>query len=293
MSIVRPQKITVAHSPDADDAFMFYALARGKVDTEGFEFHHTLQDIQKCNVDALRRKFDVTAFSFASYPKIADHYKIMTCGASMGEKDYGPLIVAKTPLTLSALAQKKIAIPGEMTTAALALKLVLPEAKHFRIFPFNRILDAVCSGEADAGLLIHEGQLVFQKKGLFEILNLGRWWWEQEKLPLPLGGNGIAKDLDPVVQIKVDRLLKKSIQYALQHRAEALDYALQFAGDLNPKLTDRFVGMYVNERTLDYGKEGRRAVEKLLQRGMECGLLPHVEPEFLVHSPLSVVHSPL
>lgn len=274
-------KITIAHSPDADDAFMFYALARGKIDTEGFEFHHTLQDIQQCNVDALNRKFDVTAFSFAAYPQIAHHYKVMTCGASMGEKDYGPLLVAQTPMTLQELSEKKIAIPGEMTTAALVLKLALPQAKNFLVLPFNQILEAVCEGKADAGLLIHEGQLVFQKAGLVEILNLGSWWWEKEKLPLPLGGNGIAKDLGEEVQTRVDRLLKKSIQYALINRAEALDYALQFARDLNPKLADRFVGMYVNERTLDYGEEGQRAVEKLLTLAAERGLVTYTKPEFV------------
>lgn len=274
-------KISVAHSPDADDAFMFYPLARGKIETEGFQFEHTLQDIQKCNEDALQRKYDVTAISFAAWPSLAHHYLLMTSGASMGEKDYGPLLVAKTPIVLSELPKKRIAVPGTRTTATLVLKLLAPQANNFIVFPFQQISAAVQRGEAEVGLLIHEGQLTYQQAGLVEVLNLGRWWWQQEKLPLPLGGNVIARDLAPAVRRKVNRLLKKSIQYALAHREEALDYALQFARGLDPKIADRFVGMYVNERTLNYGEVGRQAVERLLQRAADCGLLPRVQPEYV------------
>ena len=258
-------RITVAHSPDADDAFMFYALARGKIDTGGLTFTHTLQDIQKCNEDALHRRFDVTAISFAAYPEVAKHYLLMTSGASMGEKEYGPVLVAKQAIAPEAVVDKTIAIPGKNTTAALLLKMAFPEAKNLKVYPFNQIMGAVLEDKADVGLLIHEGQLTHEQAGLVAIFNFGRWWWEKENLPLPLGGNVIAKDLDPAVRSQVNRLLKQSIQYALDHRAEALDYALQFARGLDPEVANRFVGMYVNERTLDYGPEGKRAIERLLK----------------------------
>lgn len=274
-------KITIAHSPDADDAFMFYPLVRGRIDTEGFQFEHTLQDIQRCNEEALQRKYDVTAISFAAYPSVAHHYLLLTSGASMGEKAYGPLLVAKKPVAIEDLPKKKIAIPGTRTTAALLLKLLAPQADNLIVIPFQQILSAVRSGEAEVGLLIHEGQLTYRQAGLVEVLNFGAWWWEKEQLPLPLGGNVIARDLPPAVRSQVNRLLKKSIQYALTHRQEALDYALQFARGLDPKIADRFVGMYVNERTLDYGEVGREAVERLLQRAVDCGLLPRVQPEYI------------
>lgn len=274
-------KLSIAHSPDADDAFMFYALASGKIDTQGLECVHTLQDIQKCNEEALNRKFDVTAISFAAYPQVSKHYLLMTSGASMGEKDYGPLLVAKEPIALEELSTKRIAIPGLMTTAALVLKLISPEATNTMVVPFHQIIEAVLQDRAEVGLLIHEGQLTFAKSGLVAILNFGKWWWEQEKLPLPLGGNVIAKDLGPVVQKKVNQLLKKSIRYALSHREEALDYALQFARGLDPKIANRFVGMYVNERTLDYGEEGKQAVERLLTRAVNCELVAKTKLEFV------------
>ncbi|MBI4223832.1 MAG: ABC transporter substrate-binding protein [Deltaproteobacteria bacterium] len=257
-------KITVAHSPDADDAFMFYALARGKIDTGGIRFEHTLQDIQKCNEDALKRKFDVTAISFAAYPQAAKDYLLMTSGTSMGEKNYGPLLVAKRSIPLEEVARQSIAIPGRQTTAALLLKRAFPEAKNLKVYPFDQIMKAVLQNEAEIGLIIHEGQLTYAKTGLVEIFNFGWWWWEREKLPLPLGGNVIAKGLEPALRKKINRLLKQSIQYALDHREEALDYALQFARGLDPEVADRFVGMYVNERTLDYGPDGKMAIEKLL-----------------------------
>lgn len=262
-------KITIAHSPDADDAFMFYPLVRAKIDTQGFEFENTLQDIQKCNEDALHRKFDVTAISFAAYPQVAHHYILMTSGASMGEKTYGPILVAKAPMALKEVSKKRIAIPGTMTTATLLLKLAFPEANNLIAFPFDQILSAVQEDKADLGLLIHEGQLTYKEVGLIEIFNFGAWWWMKEKLPLPLGGNVVARDLDPKVRQKINRLLRASIQYALDHREEALDYALQFARGLDPKIADRFVGMYVNERTLDYGIEGKKAVEKLLKTKLD------------------------
>lgn len=256
-------QITVAHSPDADDAFMFYALARGKIDTDGLEFQHTLQDIQKCNEDALHRRFDVTAISFAAYPKVAKHYWLLTSGASMGEKDYGPILVAKEAIPLKEVADQTIAIPGEHTTATLLLKMAFPQAKKLKVYPFDQIIAAVWRGEVELGLIIHEGQLTFGSQGLVEILNFGRWWWEKEKLPLPLGGNVIAKDLSPNLRTQVNRLLKKSIQYALEHRSEALDYALQFSRGLDIAVVKCFVGMYVNERTIDYGTAGKQAIERL------------------------------
>lgn len=258
-------KITVTHSPDADDAFMFYALARNKIATGGLEFQHTLQDIQKCNEEALQRRFDVTAISFAVYPQVAGNYLLLTAGASMGEKDYGPLLVAKQPIPLEEIADQAIAIPGRQTTAALLLKQAFPQAQKLKVYPFDKVMEAVLGGEADVGLIIHEGQLTHRQAGLIEILNFGRWWWEREKLPLPLGGNVIARDLEPDLRRQVNRLLKESIQYALDHRSEALDYALQFARGLDSKVADRFVGMYVNERTLDYGVEGKKAIERLIR----------------------------
>lgn len=274
-------KITVAHSPDADDAFMFYALAKNKIETGGLEFVHTLTDIQACNEAALKATYDVTAFSFASYPFIAPHYIVLDSGASMGEKEYGPVLVAKEPFPPSKLSQKRIAIPGEKTTAALLLKLAFPKATDTKVFPFNRILETVQNGEAEAGLLIHEGQLTFQEAGLVEIFNFGRWWWEEEKLPLPLGGNGIRRDFPEALKTKVAGLLRTSVQYGLDHFDEALAYALPFAGDLSYDKASQFVRMYVNQRTVAYGFEGKEAVRRLLERAAEKNLLPKVEPEFL------------
>lgn len=274
-------KITIAHSPDSDDAFMFYALTHGKIDTEGFRFEHVLQDIQKCNEDALKEKFDVTAISFASYPELAGHYQLMTSGASMGEKDYGPMLVAKERFSLKQLPKKRIAIPGEKTTAALLLKLFCPEATNSKVISFDRIIDAVQSGEADVGLLIHEGQLTYRQAGLVALLNFGTWWWEKERLPLPLGGNVIRRRLDSETKRAVNRLLKGSIQYALDHREEALAYALKYAHDLEREKADQFVGMYVNHRTVDYGEEGKKAVQRLLHLGAERGFIQKVEPEFI------------
>lgn len=275
-------KITVAHSPDADDAFLFYALARSKISTGDLEFVHTLLDIQACNDAALKEVYDVTAFSFAAYPFISPHYVLADSGASVGEKDYGPILAAPKKFAPAEIPGLRIAIPGEKTTATLLLKLAFPEAKNTKVFPFDKIIGAVKSGEAQAGLLIHEGQLTFAEAGLVEIFNFGRWWWNQEHLPLPLGGNGIRRAFEPSLKMKIASLLKESIQYALDHFEEALAYALPFASNLNREKTAQFVRMYVNERTLSYGEEGRRAVRRLLERAAQKGLLPSVEPEFLI-----------
>lgn len=275
-------KITVAHSPDSDDAFMFYALAHNKIDTKGFAFEHTLQDIQKCNEEALRQTFDVSAISFAAYPTLSENYAILRSGASMGEKAYGPMLAAKEKYPLEALSHLRIAIPGEMTTAALVLKLIASDTLNTKVFPFDRIMEAVRTGEADVGLIIHEGQLTYREAGLKEILNFGTWWWKREKLPLPLGCNVIRKSFPQALQSEVALLLKKSIQYSLEHREEALAYALRFARDLSREKADRFVGMYVNERTLDYGEEGMRAVRRLLSLAASKGFVKKVTPEFVI-----------
>lgn len=274
-------KITIAHSPDADDAFMFYALAKGKIFTSDLQFVHVLKDIQTLNEEAAQEKYEVTAVSFAAYPKIADRYALLSSGASMGEKDYGPVLVARQNFPLEDLPHKRIAIPGSKTTAALAMKLAFPKAANIRVFPFNRILDVVKSGEAEAGLVIHEGQLIFSELGLVEIFNFGRWWWEKEQLPLPLGGNVLRRSLAPDLKKKIARYLKASIQYGLDHFDEALAYAMTFARDLPREKVAQFVKMYVNSRTLDYGEEGRQAVARLLEFAAQQGFSPKVELEFV------------
>ncbi|MHB2149959.1 menaquinone biosynthesis family protein [Calditrichota bacterium LG25] len=272
------QRIRIAHSPDSDDAFMFYALAKEKIDTGGFVFEHILKDIQTLNEEALRGVYEVSAISIHAYPKVADKYMLLPTGSSMGDQ-YGPMIIAKQNLTKEDLKQKVIAVPGEMTTAFLALKLYLPEAQY-KVVPFDQIMPAVLEDQFEAGLIIHEGQLTYSEKGLVKIIDLGEWWHEDTGLPLPLGGNVIRKDLGLETMKKVSRLIRQSIQYSLDHREEALEYALQFAGDMAPDLADRFVGMYVNHWTLDYGDIGRNAVRTLLQRGFEAGIIknrPQVE----------------
>lgn len=273
-------EIKVAHSPDSDDAFMFYALANDKIDTGELKFSHVLRDIESLNRAAFNLEYDVTAISFHAYAYLADKYALLPSGASMGD-NYGPMVIARKPFTKEELKNQKIAIPGTMTTAYLALKLYTPEFEY-EVVPFDQIIDQVSSGKFEAGLIIHEGQLTYKRAGLHKIVDLGEWWFERTGLPLPLGGNVIRRDLEPGLRKRVSDLLKASIQYSLDHRKEALDYALQFARDLDASLADKFVGMYVNELTLDYGEAGRKAVELLLTEGYKAGVIPNqVSIEFV------------
>ena len=267
------REIKIAHSPDSDDAFMFYGLATNKVRVPGYKFTHTLTDIEALNHRARTDQFyDVTAISFHAYPYVQQHYTIMSCGGSMGDS-YGPMIVAPKKYTLDEVKKLRIAVPGEMTSAYLALKLFAPDVETVNV-PFDKIIPAVLAGEFDAGLIIHEGQLTYAHDGLKKIIDLGVWWHEQTGLPMPLGGNAIRRSLGPEVQQIVVNALRDSIQHALDNREAALDYAMQFARDLDPSLANRFVGMYVNERTLDYGDDGREAIRKFLDLGYERGIIP-------------------
>lgn len=273
-------EITVAHSPDSDDAFMFYALATGKLDTGDLTFTHTLADIETLNRKALEGIYDVTAVSIHGYAYIADRYALLSSGASMGQ-NYGPIVVAAHPMEPDELREKTIAIPGTLTTAYLVLRLYQPTVQY-TVLPFDHILEAVAQGSVQAGLLIHEGQLTYRDRGLHKVLDLGEWWQEQTGLPLPLGGNAIRRDLGPDLMGRVARLVKASIQYALDHREEALTYAMGFARGMDAALTDRFVDMYVNRLTLDYGAQGKEAVARLLRMAYERELLPHpVDIEFV------------
>jgi 1,4-dihydroxy-6-naphthoate synthase len=268
------REINIAHSPDSDDAFMFYGLATNKVRVPGYKFNHTLTDIETLNQRALHEAYyDVTAISFHAYPYLQDNYAIMACGGSMGE-GYGPMIVAPRRLTRSELKKTRIAIPGTLTSAYLSLKIYEPEVETV-VVPFDRIIPAVLAGEFEAGLIIHEGQLTYANDGLTKILDLGQWWREETGLPLPLGGNAIKRSLGAEAMKTTTEALRNSIQHALTHRDEALAYAMQFARDLDPNLANRFVGMYVNERTLDYGKDGREAIKKFLDMGFDRGIIPH------------------
>ena len=267
------REITVAHSPDSDDAFMFYALATNKVRVPGLKFSHTLTDIETLNRKAMEGFYDVSAISFHAYPYVQDKYALMPCGGSVGEQ-YGPMVISPRMVGLDELKTMKIAVPGTMTTAYLALKLFAPKIET-AVVPFDRIIPEVVAGKYEAGLIIHEGQLTYERSGLKRILDLGRWWHEQTGLPLPLGGNAIRRELGPELIKQVTRALRDSIQYALDHREPALAYAMQFARDLDPQMADRFVGMYVNNRTLDYGEDGKRAVVKLLDMGYHAGIIPH------------------
>jgi len=274
------QRITVAHSPDSDDAFMFYALAQGKVADPDLEFVQVLEDIQSLNQRALRGEYEVTAVSFHAYAYLADRYALLPHGASMGD-GYGPTVVTREACRPDALRGKRIAVPGALTTAALALRLWDPDLQHV-VIPFDQIMDAVTAGTVDAGLIIHEGQVTYETLGFHRVVDLGEWWLRESGLPLPLGGNVIRKDLGPDLRRRVSHLLKDSIQYGLAHREEALEYAMRFARDIERRLADRFVGMYVNDLTLDYGERGRAAVRRLLALAHERGLIPHrVEPEFV------------
>ncbi|MDR0870603.1 MAG: ABC transporter substrate-binding protein [Planctomycetaceae bacterium] len=280
------QLIRVGHSPDSDDAFMFYALAKGKIDTGQYQFVHELVDIETLNRRAFHGELELTAISVHAYAYLNDVYALCNCGASMGDH-YGPILVSKTPSGgKSPAAKSRIAIPGELTTAFLTLKLYLAvnavKNVEFMTVPFDKILDAVKAGEYDAGLIIHEGQLTFEREGLHLVVDLGVWWMEQTELPLPLGANAVRRDLPWQTQSDVVRLLKESIQYSLDHRDDALDYALQFGRGLQRNDADKFVGMYVNDWTLDFGDRGRKAVNELLKRAYENGVVPkRVVPEFV------------
>jgi 1,4-dihydroxy-6-naphthoate synthase len=267
------REITVAHSPDSDDAFMFYALATNKVRVPGLKFSHTLTDIETLNRKAMEGFYDVSAISFHAYPYVQDKYALMPCGGSVGEQ-YGPMVISPRMVGLEELKGMKIAVPGTMTTAYLALKLFAPKIET-AVVPFDRIIPEVLAGKHEAGLIIHEGQLTYERSGLKRILDLGKWWHEQTGLPLPLGGNAIRRELGPELIGQVTRALRDSIQFALDHREPALAYAMQFARDLDPQMADRFVGMYVNDRTLDYGEDGKQAVVKLLDMGYQAGIIPH------------------
>jgi len=277
-----PTLVRIAHSPDSDDAFMFYALTQGLLDTSGLEIRHVLEDIESLNQAAFHGTYEITALSFHGYAYLADRYQLMPSGASFGD-GYGPIVVARRPLRREDIWGLTVAIPGELTTAHLALRLWQP-AVATRIVPFDRILDVVAAGEAEAGVVIHEGQLTYGDLGLQKVVDLGEWWKGETGLPLPLGGNGIRRDLDPALKRRLCRLLTESIEFGLDHRAEALGYAIRYARGLEDDLarSDRFVGMYVNDWTRDYGEAGRRAVQLLLDRGHEAGVLPRrVEAEFL------------
>jgi 1,4-dihydroxy-6-naphthoate synthase len=264
--------ITVGHSPDPDDAFMFYALAHDKIDTGGLKFRHELQDIETLNRRALRGELEVTAVSIHAYARLLDKYALLPSGCSMGDK-YGPMVVAREKLSIEKLRTVKIAVPGTLTTAFLTLRLLLGREFAYEVIPFDQILEAVASGRFEAGLIIHEGQLTFQNQGLQLIVDLGVWWQEKTGLPLPLGGNVVRRDLGDETIRQISRLLKESIRYALAHRSGALDYALKYARDMDKSLADRFVGMYVNDWTLDYGPRGREAVRRLLDEAYKAGVI--------------------
>jgi 5,8-dihydroxy-2-naphthoate synthase len=273
-------KISLAHSPDSDDAFMFYGLARGKVDSGDLEIGHCLGDIETLNRQAKEGVHEVTAISFHAYPYVADRYALMPCGGSIGD-GYGPLLVAREPLEAGDLGSRTVAVPGTLTTAYLALRLYAPGAQT-RVVPFDRILDEVREKRADVGLIIHEGQLTFGGHGLVRVADLGAWWRDETGLPLPLGGNAVRRDLGANLMRRLTRLVRATVRYSLDHRAEALEYAMSFARGMDPAVADRFVGMWVNDMTVDCGERGRRAVQALLDRGHEGGIIPRrVDVDFV------------
>ncbi len=278
--------IRVGHSPDPDDAFMFHALANGKLDTGPYEFRHELVDIETLNRRAFAAELELTAVSLHAYAYLTDNYLLCPCGASMGDR-YGPMVVAPREYSLDELRGLTIAVPGTLTTAYLALRLCLGKDFKHVVVPFDQIIDATIDGQwngqpIDAGLIIHEGQLTYADRGLKLAVDLGEWWFQTTALPLPLGANAIRRDLGPTAIRDVNRLLKASIQYGLDHRQEALEYALQYGRDLDRSRADRFVGMYVNDWTLDFGPRGREAVRQLLAHGHAAGVIPKaVEPEFV------------
>lgn len=276
----KTRTISIAHSPDSDDAFMFYGLATNKIDTGELQFTHVLEDIQSLNEKAMREVYDVTAVSFHAYAYIADKYALLPHGASIGD-NYGPIVVAREPATIKDLAKLKIAVPGELTSAFLALRILEPSFEY-EVVPFDQIIEAVQAKRCDAGLLIHEGQLFYQKLGLHKVVDLGEWWHEWTGLPLPMGGNVIRRGLGDELMRKVSGYLHQSIRFSLDNRADALAYAMQFARDMDTGLADRFVAMWVNDLTLDYTARGREAVQRLLTEGYERGIIPHrVAVEFV------------
>lgn len=264
--------ISLAHSPDPDDAFMFYALAAGKVGTPELSFVHELRDIETLNRRAMEGAYDVTAVSFHAYAYLWERYALLPHGASFGD-GYGPIVVASRPMAPGDLASVRVAVPGTLTTAFLALRL-FRRAGEYNVLPFDRILPAVTEGAAEAGLLIHEGQLTYAQKGLHKVVDLGEWWKQETGLPLPLGGNVIKKDLGPSLMKQVSRLLRESIAYGLAHRDEAMGYAMKYGRGIPAPLADRFVGMYVNDFTLGYGERGRQALVALYARAYEAGVIP-------------------
>ncbi|HET6207797.1 MAG TPA: MqnA/MqnD/SBP family protein [Terracidiphilus sp.] len=267
------REISVAHSPDSDDAFMFYGLATNKVRVPGYRFSHTLCDIETLNRRAQNEAFfDVTAISFHAYPYVQQNYTLMGCGGSVGE-GYGPMVVANRRFTVEDLHKIRVAVPGTLTTAYLALKVFNPAIETVTV-PFDQIIPAILAGKFDAGLIIHEGQLTYSSSGLYRVIDLGVWWRETTGLVLPLGGNAIRRSLGVDAQKVISKALRDSIQHGLDHREQALEYAMQFARDLDASLANRFVSMYVNERTLDYGPDGRKAIRKLLDLGHERGIIP-------------------
>ncbi|MCP4593758.1 MAG: ABC transporter substrate-binding protein [bacterium] len=279
---MKNRHLLLGHSPDPDDAFMFYALAADKVETHGWTFEHVLQDIQTLNERALGGELHITAISIHAYPYVAKHYALTPCGSSMGD-GYGPMVVARAASSIEDLRGRRIAIPGEMTTAFLGLQLLLGRGSfEHEVVMFDEILEHVAAGKADAGLIIHEGQLTYQNHNLHKIVDLGEWWGGQTGLPLPLGGNCIRRDLGAEAMREVTAVLSSSIEYGLAHREDAVEYALGFARDMGRELADRFVGMYVNDWTLDYGDVGRRAIDELLKRGHAAGLVPAVTESMFV-----------
>ena len=273
-------EIKLAHSPDSDDAFMFYGLATQKVRTPGMKFSHVLADIETLNKAAQQEIYDVTAFSFGAYPFLRDKYALLDCGASFGE-GYGPIVVSQHPMKREDLKKCRIAVPGLQTSAYLTLRLYEPQVEPV-VIAFDHILDAVKNSTVDAGLLIHEGQLYFPQMGLHKVVDLGQWWIEQTGLPLPLGGNAVRRALGRKVGLEIGRAIRESVAYALDHREAAVNYAMQFARDMEPEMADKFIGMYVNKWTLGYGDRGRQAVNEFLKRGVDAGLIPGPsEAEFL------------
>jgi len=274
------KEIRIAHSPDSDDAFMFYALANDIFDTGELKFTHTLKDIETLNKEALSGTYEVSAISIHAYPQLADKYILMPTGSSMGDK-YGPMIVSENDLSEDDLNDLTIAVPGEMTTALLAMRIYNPNLKY-EVVPFDQIIPQIKAGKYEAGLIIHEGQLTYAQEGLYKIIDMGQWWYKETGLPLPLGGNVIRRDLGDKLMHTVSDFIQRSIQYSIDHREPALEYALKFAGDMDPKFADKFVGMYVNHWTLDYGEVGRKAIRTLLDRGVAEGIIKHpVNVEFL------------
>jgi 1,4-dihydroxy-6-naphthoate synthase len=272
-TLTETRTITVAHSPDSDDAFMFYGLATNKIDTGSLSFTHVLKDIQTLNEEAFKETYDVTAVSFHAYAYISDKYLLLPHGASIGD-NYGPILVSREPAAAADISKLKIAVPGTLTSAFLALRIFNSEFEY-EVVPFDKIIAAVQSGQCDAGLLIHEGQLFYESIGLHKILDLGEWWHERTGLPLPMGGNAIRRDLGPDIIRQVSHWLRESIRFSLGNREDALAYAMQFARDMDVALADRFVAMWVNDLTLEYTDRGREAVQRILREGFELGIIPH------------------